>query len=163
VTRLHRPAARPPETELGAVVHGPAVLARSPGIAAGLRCVFAHPTCLHLPLRLLAEGVQAEAAVRRSEGGGRPTDEIPEATPRSSLQLTIEVDGESRTADPAGATWSGGSEHFSLEAGFWVGALPRDGRLTLTAGWPEAGLAPATTVLELDLDDLAGRVRQLFG
>lgn len=79
MTRLRWPAQLPPDDELGAVVHGPVVLARSPGIAAGLRCVFAHPTGLHLPLVLRAEGVQAEAAGRRA--GWRPGTTAPTATP----------------------------------------------------------------------------------
>jgi hypothetical protein len=36
--------------ELGAVVHGPALLARTDEVAVGTRCVFAHPQGLHLPL-----------------------------------------------------------------------------------------------------------------
>ena len=147
--------------ELGAVVHGPVVLARSPGIAVGLRCVFAHPTGLHLPLVLLAEGVQAEAATRRS-GMGRHSDEMPEHMPWSGLSLTVEMDGEVRTADPTRRTSSGSDDHYALAADHWIGALPGDGRLTLTAGWPEAGLAEQRTVLTLeDLDHLADRVVSL--
>ncbi|MCI2238033.1 hypothetical protein MO973_38250 [Paenibacillus sp. TRM 82003] len=63
---MHRwPPALPPD-ELGAVVHGPVVLARATGIVAGLRCVFAHTGGLLLPVVLRAGGVQAEAAARQT-------------------------------------------------------------------------------------------------
>jgi hypothetical protein len=140
-------ARRPPQ-ELGVVVHGPVVLARSPGIAVGLRCVFAHPTGLHLPLVLLAEGVQAEAAVRhsRSSEPAGPT-------------LRAEVDGQDGRADATRSAWTGSTDHFELQADHWIGALPADARLTLVAGWPEAGLAEQRTVLTLaHLDDLADQV-----
>ncbi|MGY1841507.1 MULTISPECIES: hypothetical protein [unclassified Modestobacter] len=80
------PAAPPPD-DLGAVVHCPVLLARSPGIAAGLRCVFAHPGGLHLPVVVRAEGVQAEAA-------GRRTFPHPDAEyqPWSGLLVTVTVD-----------------------------------------------------------------------
>ena len=157
MSRLRWPPHVLPE-ELGAVVHGPVVLARSPGIVAGLRCVFAHPSGLHLPVTVRAEGVQAEAAGRRTFPRGEGTR--PE--PWSGLQLTVEADGESRTVDPAGQESSGSEDHFRAEVTYWVGTLPRDGRLRLTLGWPEAGLAEASTVLDLTgLDELATRVLPL--
>jgi len=160
MARLRWPADLPPD-ELGAVVHGPVLLGRSPGIAVGLRCVFAHPTVLHLPLVLRAEGVQAEAALRQS-GHRRGIEEMPPHDPWSGLLLSVEVDGETRRADPAAATSSGSDDRFDLEATYWIGGLPRDRRLGLTVGWPQAGLAEHTTVLELPgLDDLAGRVLSL--
>ncbi|OMQ14154.1 hypothetical protein A7K94_0218660, partial [Modestobacter sp. VKM Ac-2676] len=62
-----------------------------------------------------------------------------------------------------GRTSSGSSDSFRSETGYWLGALPRDGRLVVTVGWPAAGLAEATTVLHLDpLDDLAHRVVTLL-
>jgi len=160
MTRSRWPAQAPPE-ELGAVVHGPVVLARSPGIAAGLRCVFAHPTGLHLPVVVRAEGVQAEAAGRRTFPGARGR-EVLEPAPWSGLQLSVQVDGESRTVDAAGQESSGSIDRFSAEAVYWVGALPTDGQLGISVGWPQAGLAEATTVLALEgLDDLATRVLSL--
>jgi hypothetical protein len=142
--------------ELGAVVHGPVLLARSPGIAAGLRCVFAHPTGLHLPLVLHAEGVQAEAAGRRifpAPGG------TADPGPWSGPVLTVEADGESRTADAGGQESSGSSDAFDLAANYWIGRLPRDGVLRLTFAWPEAGLSSGTAVLHLgDVADFGARV-----
>jgi hypothetical protein len=142
--------------ELGAVVHGPVLLARSPGIAAGLRCVFAHPGGLHLPLVLHAEGVQSEAAGRRTfptQGGSAEVD------PWSGPVLTAELDGESRIADAGSQESSGGSDAFDMAAAYWIGRLPRDGVLTLTLAWPQAGLSSGTVTLRLgDLSDVAARV-----
>ena len=67
--RAHRWGAVVEPTDLGAVVHGPVVLGRAPGIVAGLRCVFGHTDGLWLPFVLRAEGVQAEAAFRQSSWG----------------------------------------------------------------------------------------------
>jgi hypothetical protein len=137
-------------------VHGPVLLARSPGIAAGLRCVFAHPGGLHLPLVLHAEGVQAEAAVRRTFPTAGGTAEV---DPWSGPVLTVELDGETRTADAGGQESSGGSDAFDLAASYWIGRLPHDGTLRLTLAWPQAGLTRSTATLRLgDLADVASRV-----
>ena len=144
MTRLRWPAQLPPD-ELGLVAHGPVVVARSPGIAAGLRCVFAHPGGLHLLLVLRADGVQAEAASRRSRH--RTPDAAPD--PWSGPELVVDLDGEARLADPSGRQSSSSADRFDLEADYWIGALPADGRLRLTVGWPEAGLREAGTLLEL--------------
>ena len=157
MTRLRWSAQVPPE-ELGVVVHGPVVLARSPGIVAGLRCVFAHPGGLHLLVVLRAEGVQAEAAGRRTFP--RPDDAGHD--PCTGPALVADVDGDSRPADPIGQESSGSADHFSQRVAYWIGALPRDGRLQLTFGWPQAGLAETRTVLQLaDLDGLEERVLPL--
>ena len=59
-------------------------------------------------------------------------------------------------------TSSSGRDAFDSEAVHWIGRLPTDGRLRITVAWPPAGLAEATTVLQLDdLRDLADRVVRL--
>jgi hypothetical protein len=160
VTR-HRWAAAGPPDELGVVVHGPVLLARSPGIAAGLRCVYAHPGGLRLPLVLRAAGVQAEAAGRTTLPRFR--DDAGDREPWSGPTLDVEVDGIRGVADAANQESSGNADDFSLEGTFWIDRLPRDGRLRLTVAWPEAGLAENTTVLALDdLDGLGDRVVALL-
>ncbi|WP_432544454.1 hypothetical protein [Kineococcus sp. SYSU DK002] len=144
--RPHRwPPAVAPEG-LGAVVHGPVVLARATGIVAGLRCVFAHADGLWLPFVLRAEGVQAEAAARQSAWG-----DVGEDGPQgwSEPVVAIEVAGREGLADPAQASGSAGEDAYDLDAWFWVDVLPTDGRLTLTVSWPQAGLPLTRTELRL--------------
>jgi predicted dienelactone hydrolase len=69
------------------------------------------------------------------------------------------VDAVVGIADAADHTSSGSADAFTLESTYWIGRLPRDGRLRLTVAWPQAGLAAATTGLQLDdLGGLADRV-----
>ncbi|MEZ0165568.1 hypothetical protein AB2L27_12470 [Kineococcus sp. LSe6-4] len=146
----HRwPPAVEPE-DLGAVVHGPVVLARATGIVAALRCVFAHADGLSLPFVLRAEGVQAEAALRQSQWGG-----VDEDGPQgwSEPAVAVRVGGHEGFADPSQARGSGGEDAYDLDATFWIDVRPeevaRDHRLELTVAWPQAGLPETTTVLTL--------------
>lgn len=84
-------AGLPPPGELGVVVHGPAILSRSPGIVLGLRCVFAQPGGLLLPTVVRAAGVQAEAAQRRFSQRPGSGDTV------SEPRLWAEIDGRSGT------------------------------------------------------------------
>lgn len=49
------------------MVHGPAIIARSPGIVMAVRCVYAYPSGLELITVLRATGVQAEGAIRHAD------------------------------------------------------------------------------------------------
>ncbi|PRY12493.1 hypothetical protein [Kineococcus rhizosphaerae] len=146
--RAHRWAAAVEPTDLGAVVHGPVVLARAPGIVAGLRCVFAHTDGLWLPFVLRAEGVQAEAATRQSFSGHLPLDETGPGT-WSEPVVAIGVDGDEGFADASRSSGGGGEDSFDLDAGYWVDRVPSDGRLTVTVSWPQAGLPETRTDLVL--------------
>jgi hypothetical protein len=152
---VHRWPALLPPGELGVVVHGPAVLARSPGIVLGLRCVFAQPGGLLLPAVVRATGVQAEAAHRR----------IARAEPAgagSEPRLWAEIDGKSGVADAYQASASAGEDAYESDAWYWLGAVPLDRRLRLTVGWPESGLAESTTDLTLTGLDRLGDVVPLL-
>ncbi|MFQ1002745.1 hypothetical protein [Modestobacter sp. SSW1-42] len=163
--RLRWPPAMIPRDELGVVVHGPVVLARSPGIIAALRHVVAHPDALYLSMVVHADGVQAEAAARdrqRWRSADRPAAGTAGSDPWSGPLVTVAVDGEERTVDPGTSRSSGGPDSYDSDTLYRVGRLPPDGRLQLTVAWPQAGLAEATTVLQLDdLRDLAARVVRL--
>jgi hypothetical protein len=164
------PLERPPDDEMGVVVHGPVLLARSPGIAAGLRCVFAYPSGLQLPLALRAEGVQAEAANRGSysPGLGERSGQPWRGEPWPGPALLAGTDGEQRRVVPGAATSGGGrmlggtDDGYRFDGFYWIGHLPTDSTLRLTIAWPEAGLAETTTVLKLaNLDELTTRVVHL--
>lgn len=165
------PSQHPPD-ELGVVGHGPIILAGSAawGVVAGLRCVFAHPAGVHLPIVLAASGVYAEAANRRQHQSLDHAQVREEAAagevgsdPLRSLTLTVEINGRSGPADPYNARSSGGQDRYNLAADYWIPELPADGRIRITTGWPEIGLTEHTTLLTCQrLDSLATRVYPLI-
>ena len=73
---------------LGAIVHGPAVLARAPGIAVGLRCVFAYPDSLSIWL------------VARAEAALIPQDPPPRSDAEAVVQAQREALWPGRPHDP---------------------------------------------------------------
>jgi hypothetical protein len=153
---------------LGVLVHGPAVVARSTGIVAAVRCIFASPGGLEIDLVLRAIGVQAEAAGRQSFGGHVP--HMPPAgetigTWRGGSEpvLLVEVNGRRATAYPSEQGSSGGEDHFDSEMSVAIPELPSDGLIKLSVSWPEAGLAEGSVTLTLgSLDDLENRVVRLL-
>ena len=161
---LHRWSPATPPDELGAVVHGPVILARATGIVAGLRCVFAHTTGLLLPFVLRAEAVQAEAASRQAFGHIHEPITDPDDTRSWSLpQVHVAVNDQAGFADSSGGPTSGGDDDFEMQARFWIDEIPRDGRLGITVAWPQAGLPQTRTVLHLEgLNDLHERVLPLL-
>ncbi|MFD0483021.1 hypothetical protein ACFQ46_10480 [Kineococcus sp. GCM10028916] len=146
--RAHRwpPAVEP--DELGAGVHGPVVLARSPGIVAGLRCVFAYTDGVSLPFVLRAEGVQAEAANRQSFSGQTSLDEIGPGT-SSWPSVAVQIGDHEGLVDASQAGGSSSDDVYDLDANFWIDALPADGRVVVTVSWVQAGLAESRTELRL--------------
>jgi hypothetical protein len=144
----------PADENLGAVVHGPLVLAAGIGVAVGLRCVFAHQTGLHLPLVVLATGVHAEAAGRQTGQPAGPRGHRPSEPPGwSHLQVWGELNGRVGEMEPFSSSCSSGLDRYTEQAEYWIGDLPRDGVLRLNVGWPHIGLDPATTTLQLDPPD----------
>ena len=163
---LHRwPAAVQPD-ELGAIAHGPVILARAPGIVAGLRCVFAHTGGILLPFVLRAQGVQGEAATRqffRHTFEPNAEAETGISLPWSQPEVHIEVNDASGFADPGGGPSSGGEDDFEMQTRYWIEEIPRDGQLAITVSWPQAGLPQSRTVLHLQgLEDLHERVLPLL-
>jgi len=149
--KRERWTAAPPEADLGAVAHGPLVLARSNGVAVGLRCVFAHPTGLHLPLVVLANAIHAEAAARQTGQSPAPPGYQPSDPPDwSQLEVVGELNGRVGEMLPFSATRSSGLDRYTEQAEYWIGELPRDGILRLTVAWPRIGLDSTTTTLQVD-------------
>ena len=153
---VHRWPALLPPAELGVVVHGPAILGRSPGIVAGLRCVFAQPGGLLLPVVIRAAGVQADAARRRIEP--RSVRDESGSEPR----LWAEIDGKSGVADAHQASASASEDDYESSPWYWLGAVPLNRRLRLTVSWPEAGLRESSTDLTLTGLDRLGDVLPLL-
>ncbi|GIJ51947.1 hypothetical protein Val02_88330 [Virgisporangium aliadipatigenens] len=147
-----------PDDELGAVVHGPALLGRATGVAVGIRCVFGYPGGLAFTVVLCATGVHGEAAARQ-HGYHAPPGPVPLPPRLSELTIEAEVNG---IPGPVG-TGSGQSywrdERFWSESHCFVDVLPTDGRLVLMARWVQVGLPRSRTELTLNgLDGLAGNV-----
>lgn len=146
--RAHRWPPAPEPDELGAIAHGPVVLARSPGIVAGLWCVVAQTGGLSLPFVLRAAGVQAEAASRQSTSHRLALEDAGPGT-FSEPRVGIRVGDAEGLADASQATSSGGDDAYDLDANFWIDALPADGRVVVTVSWVQAGLAESRTELRL--------------
>ena len=157
-----------PPDDLGAVVHGPVILARATGIVAGLRCVFGHSGGLLLPVVLHASGVQAEAAFRQTSSrresmiqAGEP--DRGQAPSQSLPQVHVGVNERLGVADPSRSTRSAGKDAFEMQANYWIGELPRDRQVRIGVAWPQAGLPQSQIVITLDdLEDLLGRVLPLL-
>ncbi|MDQ1288598.1 MAG: hypothetical protein QG622_2164 [Actinomycetota bacterium] len=149
MTPGHRwPPALPPEA-LGAVVHGPVIIARSPGVVVGLRCVFAYPEGLRLPVVVVATGVHAEAAQRQRGYWGSPDGDLGEPPGSSWLLLDVQVNGKEGEVEPFAEADSTGEDRHVQESEYWIGELPDDGTLRLGAAWPQVGLAPSAVTLAL--------------
>ncbi|WP_432542607.1 hypothetical protein [Kineococcus sp. SYSU DK002] len=160
---------------LGVVVHGPAVLARGPGIGVGLRCAFGYPDGMVLSTDLKAVGPAArdveDVSLRPRSGRGRSRGRVPARPPRPHSVLRFEVleGGELREVEwLLHSTWSHGRGNpdagtiepaVTISMDLWLPfpwiAGPRhprpgeDGTVTVRAGWPEVGLPTTTTVLTL--------------
>jgi hypothetical protein len=161
-----------PPDELGAVVHGPRILAGSAagGVLAGLRCIFAHPAGLHLPVVVAASGIYAEAAERRrahhlGEAHARENageEPAVRTDPLRQLSLIVELNGRAGQAEPYQSQGSWGEDRYDQQADYWIPKLPADGKIGITASWPEIGLPEDSILLACKgLDDLAARVYPL--
>ncbi|WP_432510097.1 hypothetical protein [Kineococcus sp. SYSU DK001] len=160
---------------LGVVVHGPAVLARGPGIGVGLRCAFGYPDGMVLSTDTKAVGPAAQevhdVSPRPRSGRSRSRSRVPARPPRPHSALRFEVlqDGEPRETEVLlHSTWSHGrgdpdagtfEPAVTISVDWWLPspwiAGPRhprpgeDGTVTVRTGWPEVGLPTTTTVLTL--------------
>ncbi|MFD0483202.1 hypothetical protein ACFQ46_11405 [Kineococcus sp. GCM10028916] len=181
MTEHHWPAQRPPH-ELGVIAHGPLILAHTPGITVGLRCIYAHPSGLHLPLVLRAYGERIPAAAAWSYGNVRRYREAAPGTfdarantfrtpkdtgevPYSVPQLVVEVNDVRGVANTTGALHASDDEQvWGRDAAYWISDLPRDGLLSISLSWPQVGLPETQTDLTLTgIEDLASKVLPLLG
>lgn len=137
---------------LGAIAHGPVLLAKVPGIAIGLRCLFAHPDRLTAWLvaradapfipQVLPPRSEAEAAVQQALGEhwpGQANDPLVHAFVDhypQRLSLTERND-----------VWEDGRTR-RLSCAARIFGLPTDGTLGFEVSWGPA-LAPTRTTLQL--------------
>ncbi|WP_432510096.1 hypothetical protein [Kineococcus sp. SYSU DK001] len=143
---------------LGALAHGPVVLARAPGIGVGLRCVFAFPEGLKLwfvahcrDVAVLPENPSPRSEEEAAEQSRR-WQEFP-ASPDDPV-VHVTVDGRRQRyalfERQDNASWAAGERYDSCE--LRVPGLPADGCVTVDVAW---GPALPTTSTTLRLDGLA--------
>jgi hypothetical protein len=107
-------------------------------------------------------------AIVRSNGGWRASTSVIGSvlTGPIPIRRTMSVGRWSpdhrALAYPHEQTNSGGEDEFASDLRVHITELPSDGASTLTASWPEAGLAEGSITLTLaSLDDLENRVIRL--
>ena len=138
---------------LGAVVHGPAVLAQAPGIAVGLRCVFAYPDGLSVWLVARADAAlipqdppprsDAEAAVQsqwQALWPGRPHDPLVHVTLNHGPQRRLSWAERRDDSTVDGVRYVSGAARIL--------GLPAGGQLDFEVSWGPA-LAPVFTRVQL--------------
>ncbi len=102
--------------------------------------------------------MQAEAAARRSH----QTRDLSDVDGWSAPRVVAEVNGTRGVAHSYRASGTSGDDHYAIDQRCWIGALPANQTITLSCGWPEAGLAEGEVTLTLTgLDDLDETVRTL--
>ncbi|WP_432574102.1 hypothetical protein [Kineococcus sp. SYSU DK005] len=139
-------------SSLGAIAHGSVLLAKVPGIAIGLRCLFAHPDRLTAWLVARADAAfipqvlparsEAEAAVQAElwqHWPGSPNDPLVHATVDFVPQRLV-------LGERSDAHGDGRVVHISCAARIF--GMPTDGKLGLEVSWGPA-LAPTFTTLDL--------------
>ncbi|WP_432572292.1 hypothetical protein [Kineococcus sp. SYSU DK005] len=155
-------------SSLGAIAHGPVLLARAPGIAIGLRCLLAHPDRLSAWLVASAEAASTPQDLRtRSAGEATAQEDLREHWPeppgnpvvhasvdRVPQRLFLGERNDARGGD--------GVRRISCVARIF--GLPTDDRLGLRVSWGPA-LPPTSTTLDLPglREIAAGAIRFVDG
>lgn len=148
---------RAERSELAAIVHGPALLARTSGLIVGLRSIVAFSTGLEISIVVRATGVHAEALARqyrapaeidRESSRPNPSSKIKPGLPMrfSAADDTTEQpvprsDGEG-FADRAG-------ELYCRELLYRTSDLPSTTVLRYLVSWPQIGLAETAVALTI--------------
>jgi hypothetical protein len=138
---------------LGAIAHGPVLLARVPGVAIGLRCLFAHPDRLTAWLVARADAAfippvlpprsEAEGAVQADlyeHWPGQLNDPLVHATVDFMPQRLSLVERNDFTGHGDGV--------LRLSCAARIFGLPTDDTLGLEVSWGPA-LPPTSTTLQL--------------
>jgi len=137
---------------LGAIAHGPVVLARVPGIAIGLRCLFAHPDRLTAWLVARAEAAFIPQVLpARSDAEARVQGELWElwpGQPNDPLVHAFIDHMPQRLALGDRNDAYGGHGVLHMSCAVRILGLPTDDKLGFEVSWGPA-LAPTSTTLNL--------------
>jgi hypothetical protein len=131
-------------------VHGPTVLADLHCVRLQLSEVIAYPLGMQIRLALTAVDICGEIARHETRA---LTNRDDFSAQWSYLAVRIRVDGLVGEADPyyplTTNTGVGRSMEYRTVPRYWINILPTSGSITLTAGWPQIGLEPVTTTVEV--------------
>ncbi|MDF3309941.1 hypothetical protein P3H15_33540 [Rhodococcus sp. T2V] len=138
---------------MGAIAHGPTLLARADGVTVGLRSIVAYTSGLDLAVVVVATGVHADALQRQytapaiidpATGRRRPGE-----THGRPLRLRALEDSVLQPIRHRDGQGYQSPEMYQREYLFELTPLPDAEDLPLIAEWPEIGLRPVTTHLTL--------------
>lgn len=143
----------PGAKELGAIAHGPRLLAQVNGVTVGLRSIVAYTSGLELAVVVVATGVHAEALLRQYTAPAIIDPETgrrrPGETHGGPLRLRALEDSVLQPIRHRDGRGYQSSEMYQREYLFELTPLPDTENLPLIAEWPEIGLGPVTTHLKL--------------
>lgn len=144
----------PPDAkELGAIAHGPRLLAQVDGVTVGLRSIVAYTSGLELAVVVVAKGIHAEALLRQYTAPAVTDPETDRRRPGEThgrpLRLRVLEDSELQPIRRRDGMGYANSEMQQREYLFELTPLPDTEDLPLIAEWPEIGLGPVTTHLKL--------------
>lgn len=140
--------------EIGAVAHGPMVIARNEGITVALRSITAFSSGLEIAVTVVGRGIHAEAVQRQytapavtdpQTGRSRPGPK--RGRPMNLRALDDPVLQPVMRGDSQG--WYNTANLYQREYLYEISGLPNTRHLPLIAKWPEVGLDPATIDLLL--------------
>ncbi|KXF54113.1 hypothetical protein AXA44_42000 [Rhodococcus sp. SC4] len=152
------------DKEIGAIAHGPVLLARVEGVTVGLRSIMAYSAGLEVAVTVVGSGIHAEAmrrqytapAVIDPETGKRRPGQV-HGRPMRLRALEDSILQPVPRSDNRG--WYDSQDLYQREYLYEVTGLPQTRNLPLVAEWPEVGLEPVTTHLVLpDPSELAGAI-----
>jgi len=142
------------EKEIGAIAHGPALLARIEGVTVGLRAIMAYAAGLEIAVTAVGSGIHAETmkqqyrapALIDPETGKRRPGQV-HGRPLRLRALEDSVLQPVPRSDNRG--WYDTDELYQREYLYEITGLPPTRDLPLIAEWPEIGLEPVITHLVL--------------
>ncbi|MFE7423311.1 hypothetical protein [Rhodococcus sp. NPDC057529] len=134
----------------GTPIHGRRTLAAQENVSVELVAVFAYPGGLSLRLMVTATGAVAAAARHET----RPLTDPADTSARwSYLLVRVRVDDQDAVADPfhplTRALGTGPEALYRSEPRYWIPLFPASRAIAVTTGWPEIGLDPTTTLVEV--------------
>lgn len=154
----------PPETsELGAVAHGPAILAQLPGVIIGLRTIMAYTSGLEIAVMVAASGAQASLVERQFVAPAEidPSSGLPSRGPilGENLRLSAADDSTEQPTPRRNTAARSRSGFYRREYLFVTSELPTSSQLRYLIAWPSVGIRPFTVEVAIpEPEDIRRRI-----